>query len=101
MPVQEYRPDRLSVKESTGGRWEAVSRDRLQEIFGHPAIPGDTVSKRKSLKQELDDLPTIKRKELTPGKTHQDILAQLPLFQARNEDGNGSAIILVQYHPHV
>jgi hypothetical protein len=75
MPVQEYRPDRLSVQESTGCRWEAVSRDRLQEIFGHPTIPSDTGIDRTSLKQELDDLPAIKRKELTPGKTHQDILA--------------------------
>src|SRR5262245_4984799 len=29
MAIQEYRPDRLSVKESTGCRWEAVRRDRL------------------------------------------------------------------------
>src|SRR5262245_60412877 len=59
IPVQEDRPDRLSVKESTGCRWEAVSRDRLQEIVGHPTIPGDTGINRTGLKQELDDLPAI------------------------------------------
>src|SRR5437868_3707311 len=59
MPVQEDRPDRLRVKESAGRKWKAVCRDRLQEIVGHPAMPGDTGINRTGLKQELDDLPAI------------------------------------------
>src|SRR5712691_10924561 len=101
MPVQEYRPDSLSVKESAGCRWKAVCRDCLQEIFGHPAMPGDTGINRTSLKQELDDLPAIKRKQPMPGQTHQDIIAQFPLFQAGDEDYNGNTIIILQHHPHV
>src|SRR5712691_5752747 len=85
MPVHEDRPDSLSVKESAGCRWKAVCRDRLQEIFGHPAMLSDTGINRTGLKQELDDLPAIKRKQPTPGKTHQDIIAPLPLFQAGDE----------------
>src|SRR6266571_547382 len=81
MPVQEDRPDRFSVKESARRRWKAVYRDHLQEIFGHPAMPGDTRINRTGLKQELDDLPAIKRKQPTPGQTHQDIITQFSLFQ--------------------
>src|SRR5438132_3063055 len=101
MPVQEYRPDRLSIKESAWCRWKAIRRDRFQEIFGHPAMLGDTGINRTSLKQELDDLPAINRKQTTPGQTHQDIIAQFPLFHAGDEDRNGSAIIILQRHPHV
>jgi hypothetical protein len=87
--AQQQRPGGVRVQETAASCRIALGRHQVQEHVGNPSGFGQPRIDGVSRKQRTHDLPRIDGEQPPLGQPQQDVLAQVLLFQGRDQDLGG------------